>query len=256
MRLSTEAAQALADLAPQLADSTRLSKGRSLFRRGVVGHLDLGGRNGVTALVSGSRPLPYEVTISTRPAPDHVADDVATDGWVAAVPPARDIAFDCTCPDWGDPCKHAVAVLYALAELVDHDPQQLGRWRSLDALPELPPTPPSALRKGGEVIQLGAALEGLVARSNDPTLRRNAANVLARMSAGAAEPAGPPPVDQELVAFFTGGVPDSGPLLGTVALEGLRNPYQRLSITIEGVDAAPILADALAVITDMFETRW
>jgi uncharacterized Zn finger protein len=35
----------------------------------------------------------------------------------------KDIVFECSCPDdWGDPCKHAAAVYYLLAEQLDHDP--------------------------------------------------------------------------------------------------------------------------------------
>ncbi|MBN1201902.1 MAG: SWIM zinc finger family protein [Anaerolineae bacterium] len=34
----------------------------------------------------------------------------------------KDILFECSCPDWGDPCKHAAAVYYLLAEQMDADP--------------------------------------------------------------------------------------------------------------------------------------
>lgn len=34
----------------------------------------------------------------------------------------KDISFECSCPDWGDPCKHAAAVYYLLAEQLDADP--------------------------------------------------------------------------------------------------------------------------------------
>jgi uncharacterized Zn finger protein len=34
----------------------------------------------------------------------------------------KDILFTCSCPDWGDPCKHAAAVYYLLAEQLDADP--------------------------------------------------------------------------------------------------------------------------------------
>lgn len=32
------------------------------------------------------------------------------------------IEFECSCPDWGDPCKHGAAVYYLLAEQFDADP--------------------------------------------------------------------------------------------------------------------------------------
>ncbi len=34
----------------------------------------------------------------------------------------KDVVFECSCPDWGDPCKHAAAVFYLLAEQLDSDP--------------------------------------------------------------------------------------------------------------------------------------
>lgn len=34
----------------------------------------------------------------------------------------HDIDFVCSCPDWGDPCKHAAAVYYLVAEQLDVDP--------------------------------------------------------------------------------------------------------------------------------------
>jgi uncharacterized Zn finger protein len=48
----------------------------------------------------------------------------------------RDISFDCSCPDWGDPCKHGAAVYYLLAEQIDADPFTLFhlRGQSRDAV--------------------------------------------------------------------------------------------------------------------------
>jgi hypothetical protein len=34
----------------------------------------------------------------------------------------KDIGFSCSCPDWGDPCKHAAAVYYLVADQLDRDP--------------------------------------------------------------------------------------------------------------------------------------
>ena len=34
----------------------------------------------------------------------------------------RDIGFDCSCPDWGNPCKHCAAIYYLVAEQLDEDP--------------------------------------------------------------------------------------------------------------------------------------
>lgn len=48
----------------------------------------------------------------------------------------KDIDFTCSCPDWGDPCKHAAAVYYLVAEQLDADPFILFhlRGRSRDSV--------------------------------------------------------------------------------------------------------------------------
>jgi len=42
---------------------------------------------------------------------------------------ARDLATDCSCPDWANPCKHIAATYYLLAEAFDDDPFLILRWR-------------------------------------------------------------------------------------------------------------------------------
>jgi hypothetical protein len=56
------------------------------------------------------------------------------------------LRIECSCPDWDEPCKHAVAVLLELAERVGDDPGLLLTWRagSPDDWPATPaetPTP-------------------------------------------------------------------------------------------------------------------
>jgi uncharacterized Zn finger protein len=48
----------------------------------------------------------------------------------------KDIDFTCSCPDWGNPCKHAAAVYYLIAEQLDADPFILFhlRGRNRDAI--------------------------------------------------------------------------------------------------------------------------
>lgn len=42
----------------------------------------------------------------------------------------KDIEFECSCPDeWGEPCKHAAAIYYLLAEQLDADPFTLFHLR-------------------------------------------------------------------------------------------------------------------------------
>jgi uncharacterized Zn finger protein len=42
---------------------------------------------------------------------------------------AHDIQFECSCPDWSEPCKHTAAVYYLLAEQLDVDPFMLFHLR-------------------------------------------------------------------------------------------------------------------------------
>lgn len=41
----------------------------------------------------------------------------------------RDIAMDCTCPDWQVPCGHLSTACWLLAEMFDSDPFQVLAWR-------------------------------------------------------------------------------------------------------------------------------
>jgi uncharacterized Zn finger protein len=107
-----------------MSDPARLGRGRTYARQGAV--LDLDVQPGVvTALVQGSRPQPYEVSINTT-----AAVDTAT--MSALVPTRRDVTMLCSCPDWDDPCKHAVAVMVALAQRIGDDPTLLTRWRGAE----------------------------------------------------------------------------------------------------------------------------
>ncbi|WP_024467311.1 DEAD/DEAH box helicase [Treponema pedis] len=42
------------------------------------------------------------------------------------------IERECTCPDYGDPCKHIAAVLFLLAKEIDHDPRLLFKLAGFD----------------------------------------------------------------------------------------------------------------------------
>jgi uncharacterized Zn finger protein len=44
----------------------------------------------------------------------------------------EDLAADCTCPDWWNPCKHVAAVFYLLGEAFDRDPFLIFKLRGLD----------------------------------------------------------------------------------------------------------------------------
>src|SRR4051794_24977380 len=53
--------------------------------------------------------------------PAGLADDAAAAG-VPLLPGPRDLDPECNCPDWGYPCKHAAALCYQVARLLDRDP--------------------------------------------------------------------------------------------------------------------------------------
>jgi uncharacterized Zn finger protein len=120
---------------------------------------------GATAQVQGSRPQPYQVRVGVpafgKAEWAAVAQALADDASYAAallngeMPrdiervfeavglslfPAtdRDLAMDCSCPDYAVPCKHLAAVCYVLAERFDADPFQILalRGRHRDALLE------------------------------------------------------------------------------------------------------------------------
>ena len=142
-------------------DPNRLPRGRTYARQDRVSRLELEAGK-VTALVRGSRALPYKVTVGVR-----IFDDTTWDRLVAAiaakaghaaalldgeldpgvVADARGVDVDvlpgpgdlhprCSCPDWADPCKHSAAVCYLVADALDDDPFLLFalRGRTREAL--------------------------------------------------------------------------------------------------------------------------
>ncbi|AXG77288.1 SWIM zinc finger family protein [Streptomyces paludis] len=123
-------------------DTARLQRGRKYAGSGHVDAITVTpGR--VTAYVHGSRPRPYRTEIRLRTLddegwedlldaaaarPDHIAALLDKDmpHTLAAsadlLPTAGDLTPDCSCPDDGYPCKHAAALCYQTARLLDEDP--------------------------------------------------------------------------------------------------------------------------------------
>ncbi|WP_394796672.1 SWIM zinc finger family protein [Armatimonas sp.] len=127
---------------------SRLARGRSYARSGQVLTLDCTS-GAVAATVQGSQSRPYNITISlkdfTGPEWERVIERLRAEPSLIArllggeLPeeieevfqaaklslfPARqrEIQAECSCPDWGDPCKHTAAVFCLLAEELDRDP--------------------------------------------------------------------------------------------------------------------------------------
>jgi uncharacterized Zn finger protein len=136
----------------------RLQRARSYARRGQVVSISIE-KGRVDAVVQGSRPDPYTVTLETRTLPaaewTRLAATLTREARFAAkllageMPPDVEEAFRlaglslfparkedlrtaCSCPDWSNPCKHIAAVYYLLGEEFDRDPYLIFRLRGLD----------------------------------------------------------------------------------------------------------------------------
>ncbi|MEO3856297.1 SWIM zinc finger family protein [Acrocarpospora sp. B8E8] len=142
------------DILESICDTGRLTRGRAYARRGQVASLHVA-PGLVRADVQGSRPKPYKVQlkIEAYDAGDwaDLAQELATRAVHRAkllageMPPEIEEVFDslslplfpeqpeleldCSCPDWGRPCKHVSAALYVLAEAFDDDPFLILLWR-------------------------------------------------------------------------------------------------------------------------------
>jgi uncharacterized Zn finger protein len=128
-------------------DPNRLPRGRTYARSGAVGALTLAPGE-IRAAVQGSRHEPYAVRVRVRAfsedewqrifealaaeightaalldgeLPAEVAHDAAGAG-LDLLPGAGELQPRCSCPDWADPCKHAAAVCYLVADELDTDP--------------------------------------------------------------------------------------------------------------------------------------
>ncbi|MFJ8665940.1 SWIM zinc finger family protein [Streptomyces sp. NPDC093600] len=123
-------------------DPARLARGKAYAGRGHVDAITVTpGR--VVAYVHGTRPRPYRTEIRLRTLgdddwerfldeaaarPDHIAalldKDVphALEAVTGLLPAPGDLIPDCSCPDDGYPCKHAAALCYQSARLLDEDP--------------------------------------------------------------------------------------------------------------------------------------
>src|SRR4030081_1261198 len=132
----------------RLVNPGRLARGRTYARTGQVVSLEVD-REGVKAVVQGSRPKPYDVTITFKRLTDaewnRVVDAMAAEALYAArllsgempeqieevftaagtslFPTEKnDMRTKCSCPDDANPCKHIAAVHYLLGERFDEDP--------------------------------------------------------------------------------------------------------------------------------------
>ena len=136
--------------------ANRLPRGRRYVRNGSVCHLEI--RPGhVEAIVSGSEI--YRVTIEITQLKADIWQSikakcagqigsmlellqgklsrdvmgVVTEREHGLFPKPREIALDCSCPDWATMCKHVAAALYGVGHRLDHQPDLLFLLRDVDA---------------------------------------------------------------------------------------------------------------------------
>ncbi|MER7820476.1 SWIM zinc finger family protein [Streptomyces sp. NPDC096153] len=142
-------------------DAGRLSRGRTYARKGMVGPITAA-PGVLRAEVEGSNPWPYDAAVHLRvltdaqwdtlldaiaaqagrtaallddEMPADLVDDARAAG-VPLLPEPAELDPECSCPDWGYPCKHAAALCYATAAHLDDDPFWLLalRGRTKDAV--------------------------------------------------------------------------------------------------------------------------
>ncbi|MCX4904218.1 SWIM zinc finger family protein [Streptomyces sp. NBC_00878] len=151
----------VAALEEMALDAARLGRGKAYAREGHVDAITVT-PGLVLAYVHGSRPRPYRVQIRMRTLsdddwerfldaaaerPGHIAalldkdlPQSLADSGVGLLPGPGDLVPQCSCPDSGHPCKHAAALCYQTARLLDEDPFVLllsrgrGERELLDAL--------------------------------------------------------------------------------------------------------------------------
>ncbi|HLU41759.1 MAG TPA: SWIM zinc finger family protein [Microthrixaceae bacterium] len=213
-------------------DPNRLPRGRTYARQSRADDLVIEpGR--AKAWVQGSRPDPYEVLLQVRQFRDDewecVLDAIAGKAAHAAalldgelepgivadaetvevdiLPRSGDLRTACDCPDWAEPCKHAAAVCYLVADALDDDPFVVFLLRGMDRQTVIDAI--RARRSSGDDAASaseagdGAAVEGVVAREAWRREREPLPDVPAPPLDGPLAPAAwpsPPPGDAPFTA--------------------------------------------------------
>lgn len=171
--------QRLIDAVEESADRNRLSRGRSYLTNGRIQKLSIDSTGVLNAQVRGSintyfgvhkEPLylvSIELPVIGSDAWSEIIKTIAQranllaqllmkelpadieacfESFSCQLLPRRykELKTSCSCPDWGDPCKHIAGVLYQLAQRIDQDPFSLFELRGLprqDLLHQLSETP-------------------------------------------------------------------------------------------------------------------
>jgi uncharacterized Zn finger protein len=149
-------AQRWIDVLESFGWTRRLERARIYAREGNVVNIDFYGDAKVSALVQGTAPEPYEVTLSLDPFEDEQwqyviesmaeraifsakllagempknIEEVFTANGLSLFPLTKfDIHSSCSCPDQANPCKHIGAVYYLLGDRFSEDPFVLFQFR-------------------------------------------------------------------------------------------------------------------------------
>ena len=133
----------------------RLPRGRSYVRNGSVIHLNVD-QGRIEALVQGSSLYKIKIEIKTLDSKkwasilencsgqiDSVSEllqckfssgvmKTISDQHKGLFPAPKEIALNCSCPDWAGMCKHVAAVLYGVGNRLDHEPELLFKLRKVD----------------------------------------------------------------------------------------------------------------------------
>jgi hypothetical protein len=134
-----------------MADPPRFRRGKSYVADRAVTRLEIS--TGVLrATVLGSRSDPYEVivTVTVVDRPTLGNADSLRPLLARLTPESADLMVSCTCPDWDEPCKHAVAAVLAFANELTTRPELLLEWRCHPA-----DTPPERARVGSRTPRPG-----------------------------------------------------------------------------------------------------
>lgn len=196
-------------------DSARLARGRTYARDGNVDTINITpGR--IAASVRGSRPRPYNVVIRLRQfAADEwtvLLDTVAAEpaqltallakklpkavaeAGVRLLPGPGDLVPRCSCPDHGNPCKHAAAVCFQVARLLDADPFVLllmrgrGERELLDELSRRNATLTARESRSAQLASPGTAAGPLSDARSGPRADARAAAAAGRTARAATAP--------------------------------------------------------------------
>ncbi|WP_206501951.1 SWIM zinc finger family protein [Streptomyces chrestomyceticus] len=215
-------------------DSGRLARGRTYARDGNVDTINITpGR--IAASVRGSRPRPYNVVIRLRQFAadewavllDTVAAEpaqltallakklpkVVAEAGVRLLPGPGDLVPRCSCPDHGNPCKHAAAVCFQVARLLDADPFVLllmrgrGERELLDELSRRNATLTARESRSAQLASPGTAAGPLSDARSGPRADARAAAAAGRAARAATAPG------------------DSGAREGSEASEGAEAEY-------------------------------